>query len=63
MQTVRFKLYMARHYIVGWVWKIRTKLIIWAIRKYNLEGVAYDPDHQMYIFRWTEEVDDLLFGK
>lgn len=49
--------------IVNWVWKIRTKLTIWAIRKYNPEGVTYDPDHRIYIFRWTKEVDDLLFGK
>jgi len=63
VQTVRFKLYMARRHIANWVWKIRTKLTIWAIRKYNPEGVAYDPDLRMYIFRWTKEVDDMLFGK
>ena len=51
------------HRIVGLVRRVRIKLIIWAIRKYHPEGLSYDPDYRIYVFRWTKELDNELFKK
>lgn len=57
------KLFDACRYIGAWVRRMRFRLIVWSIRKYHPEGVSYDPDYRMYIFRWTKELDEQLCSR
>lgn len=50
----------AYRYIWAWARKTRFRLIVWSIRKYHPEGLSYDPERRIYIFRWTKELDDQL---
>lgn len=48
--------------IAGLIRAARFRAIVWAIRKYHPEGLSYDPERRIYIFRWAKELDDQLFG-
>lgn len=56
------KIFKVRHSIARWWRATRFRVIVWAIRKYYPEGVSYDPDRQIYSWRWTKELDNQLFG-
>jgi len=43
--------------------ELKLRFIIWFIKKYCPESIAYDFDTATYAFRWTWELDEMLNAK
>lgn len=42
---------------------MQLRIIIRKIEKYASEGVSYDPETKIHCWRWTDKLEDAIFGR